>query len=127
MKDFQAKRKKKRLLYSWWTVAVLALLNIFIVKANWQLYGKERYTHKNMIEAKKEAEDLEKRELELQASVSNLRSAEGIDLELRRKFQVVKPGESVVVIVPPGAATSAPDTLEEKPSLWQNFVGFFGL
>jgi len=125
MRDFQAKRKIKRVLYSWITVSTLVVLNVLLLKSNIELFGKERYTAKNSAEAKKVYIDTVVRKEALAADVARLGTHEGVDLELRRKFQVVKPGEETVIIVT-NSTTSTSTPLEQKPSFWQTVVGFFG-
>jgi len=125
MRDFQAKRNFKRILHSWPVIVVLVLLNLLLFKSNVQLYGKERYTANNEALAKKEYDDVVAREKTLSADIARLSSSEGVDLELRRKFQVVKPGEEAVVIVTKVSTSTKPE-LEEKATFWQNVTGFFG-
>ena len=124
MRDFQARRRIKRITFSWFTLSVLLIVNIFLVRANYLLYEKERYTLANETQAQKEYDDAVSRQKSLNAEVARLNTSEGIDLELRRKFQVVKPGEETVVIVSSAATTS--ELLPEKTSLWQNVTHWFG-
>ncbi|MFA6006301.1 MAG: hypothetical protein WC764_01070 [Candidatus Paceibacterota bacterium] len=125
MRDFQAKRQIKRILYSKVTIGALVVLNLLILKSDIQLYGKERYTASNEAQARQEYNDILAREKSLSADVARLSTSEGVDLELRRKFSVVKPGEEAVVIVKT-AATATPEKLEQKSSFWQNVTSFFG-
>ena len=125
MRDFQAKRKLKRVLFAWPAIVVLVLLNLLLVRANLELYGKERYAAKNEAQAEKEYNDVAGRENSLTADVSRLSSPEGVDLELRRKFQVVQPGEETVVIVASSSTTPEPK-LEQKPGMWENLMHWFG-
>lgn len=107
-------------------VILLIVLNLLLFRSNIQLYGKESYTAKNEALAKKEYDDVVAREKALSSDITRLSSSEGIDLELRRKFQVVKPGEEAVVIVATPATSTKPE-LEEKPGFWQNIKSFLSL
>ena len=126
MRDFQAKRKFKKVLHSWWVITALVLLNILLLKANFQLYGKERYSANNNDLSQKEYSDATLREKTLSVDIARLSTAEGVDLELRRKFRVAKPGEETVVIIPT-VATGTKQELEKKPNFWQNVARFFGI
>ena len=126
MKDFQAKRKVKRAIFSWPVVVLLVGVNLLLLKSNVQLYGKERYTADNEAQAQKEYRDVVSRQNSLTADVARLSTSEGVDLELRRKYQVVKPGEETVVIVTSAVATTS-EKLEEKPGMWENPLHWLGL
>ena len=102
---------------------MLVLLNLWILKSDVDLYQKERYTGRNAVLAEKEYTDLIVRKAELSANVARLSTPEGVDLELRRKFQVAKPGEVTLIIVPTIATATPP--LPEKPTLWQNVMHWF--
>jgi len=63
------------------------------------LIQKERDTHKNKISELKKIEELREREKNLSGDIEKLNTEEGIEESVRDKFQVVKPGERMVVIV----------------------------
>jgi len=128
VKDFQAKRNVKRLIYSWWTIAILVIINSLLIRSNLSLWSKVRYTAKNEARAEKEYNDVLARHMVLTADIQRLNSPEGVDLELRRKYQMVKPGEQTVVIVGEIASSSnSRYELEEKTGIWENLLRWLGL
>lgn len=81
------------------------------------LIGKERETNKNKISEMNKLEDLRARETNLNKEIERLNTTEGIEESVRDKFQVVKPGEKMVIIVD--------DDKKENPSDEQKDHGFW--
>jgi len=63
------------------------------------LIEKERDTNKNKISELKKIDELRKREANLLSDISKLETDEGVEESVRDKFQVVKPGEKMVIVV----------------------------
>lgn len=63
------------------------------------LIQKERETNKNKISEFNKIEELRNRKETLSKDINKLNTEEGIEESVRDKFQVVKPGEKMVVIV----------------------------
>ena len=63
---------------------------------------------------------LEERRAALEANLSALSTERGQDEAIRTAFSVARPGEEVIVVVPP--ATSTPTT---TPSWWQTLFDWF--
>lgn len=77
--------------------AVLTLL----ASTTWRVYVRERAASE---EHKYEAQaliDLEKRKATLDENIAKLETERGIEEEVRKRFPVVKPGESEILIVVP--------------------------
>lgn len=126
MKDFQAKRKFKAILFSWPVCLFFLVVNVILGRAVYELYKKERYTEKTMLQAETAYEQLQKRKHDLGREITRLSSPDGLDLELRRKFQVVKHGEEILVIVPTATTSVVAPTLPKSKSLWHTIQDFFG-
>ena len=96
----QFKNKSK---YSFWhspiTLLVLFCLLAIFAYNMIGLIEKERDTNKNKIFELNKIEELRKREQHLKDDISKLNTDDGIEESVRDKFQVVKPGEKMVVIV----------------------------
>ncbi len=96
----QFKEKNK---YSFWhsplTLLVLLIIVVVFAYNMIDLIQKERDTHKNKISELKKIEELRERESLLSSDIEKLNTEEGIEESVRDKFQVVKPGERMVVIV----------------------------
>jgi len=126
MREFQAKKKMRRVLYS--TGSLLALLALIglMTQATWHVYQKEEESKQNKIEAEKQLADLEARQSVLNNTINDLQTPEGQDQAIRDKFQVAKPGEQVVVIV--SATTSVAASTSDASALqkiWNGVVGIF--
>ena len=60
----------------------------------------------------------------LSSEIERLKTKDGIEEEIRNKFNVVKPGEHLVVIVD-DASTSKNETTKQNTGWWGSFLGWF--
>jgi cell division protein FtsB len=107
MFDFHEKRKIRRVMYSKPLIGFMVLLTLVMLRSVY-----ERYTVEQEMEAKLEArahelETLRSRAALLEGKVEHLKNERGIEEELRSRFDVVKEGEQVVIIVDDTEATEA--------------------
>ena len=99
----------------------------FLIFTNWNI--NQRRTELNLrIEAlKKEIQTLEKKNQKLRAEISQSLTEGSLEKEAREKFNLKKPGEEVVTILPPEEAEGK---LTKEKSLWQRILdpirNFFG-
>lgn len=120
-------RKRKTIGEMARTPVVLALLffvALFLLAQAWDLFGRARGAHDAATEAQAEYDALSARKADLQQKIAHIGTPEGVDVELREKFGVVKDGEEVVVVVPEGSSTQT--GVDEKAGLWYKFLGLFG-
>ena len=123
MKEFHRKRKTGRFPYSPAVILLLLALVVFMAKAVWSVYGKERESRKNLNRASEELSALKAREALLTERIEYLKTEGGIETEIREQFQVAKPGERMVVIV--AEKKTADETAEPKQSLISRFFDMF--
>jgi len=123
MREYQAKRRFRKLLYSKATVAVLVILTLFFAQATYGVFKKQRESAANVIAAQKRLDKVVEREAALNADINKLKTDEGIEEEIRSKFSVSKPGEEVIIIVDKEVQEQQATTT--KPSFWQKIKGFF--
>lgn len=123
MKDFQRKRKIRKVLYSPGVILGLFLLLVLVSKATWGLYDKERESRKNLDRVEADLLALTVREEQLTKDIARLRTPEGIESEIREQFQVAKPGESMVILVEEKNEPEEPE--DEEPSLVSRFLNLF--
>ncbi len=116
MREFQQKRNTRRKIYSKTTAVILFFLIILVGRGTWNIYQKYQESSQNADRVSVELAKLQGRQADLQKSLSHLDTDEGVEEEIRQKFQVSKDGEKVFVIVD---STSSASTTEEK-------AGFFG-
>jgi cell division protein FtsB len=105
---------KKREEYRFWHsplfLVVLFLIVLLFAYNMIGLIAKERETTKNKISELNKIDDLQKRDDTLSANIAKLKTSEGIEESIRDKFQVVKPGEQMVVIVDQNPVQTASDS-----------------
>jgi len=124
MFDFQQKRKIKKIAYSRLTIFILFVLVILLGRSTYQIYKKERLSSANYNEVKKEFEDLKNRQTMLDSEITRLKTDVGMEEEIRSKFSVAKPGETVVVVVDSSSSTSTDNNPPNK-SFWSKLIGWF--
>lgn len=83
---------------------------------------KDRQATLAVKKMEQEIEELKARQAELLAFQKRLQTEEGIEYELRKKFGVARPGESVAIIVEENS-TSTTTTTDSDP--WQKIKNFF--
>ncbi len=123
MLDFQQKRKFKKVLYSRITIFCLFIFVIFIAHSTYDIFIKEKSSMGDLSSVKKDYSDLDKRRSTLQTEISKLQTEEGIEADIRDKYSVAKPGETVISIVDNSASTTNNTQTEE--SFWQRVLNWF--
>ena len=99
---------------------LLLFVSLWIISLIWNLAGKAQVAVREAHSAENAYQSLEARKATLQANLANLATPRGQDAAIRQAFGVAKPGEEVIVVVPP--ATS---TLPAPRSWWQRVLGWF--
>ncbi len=123
MREYQRKRRIRKILYSRGALAVAFILLLLIGKATWGLYIKERESRKNLDRVEAELSALTARERKLQEDIARLQTPEGLESEIREQFQVAKPGEQMVVLVGEEKAAAVESVTE--PSFVSKFFDLF--
>lgn len=112
--------------YSLPTLIGLFIVVILLARATWGVYGKEQESRNNLAAVHAEFETLQKRQSLLKEETDKLNTQEGIEEEIRQKFQVAKPGESLLVVVD----KPLPESTEDKDKgilskIWSSMSGVF--
>ena len=128
MKEFQHNNElgpvsRKR--YSKWIILLLLIAVFIVFRGLIGLYYRESTSGEEMglVEAKKA--ELEKRYTDLSGKVNDLNTNEGLEREIRSKFDVVKPGETVLLVVDKEIPPQAPEETSVIKKLWNGVVGVF--
>jgi len=100
--------------------AFLALVAVWLGFKVYDLAGKADVAWQAAHEAQVEASSLAARESELNAHIAELKSPRGQDAAIRTAFDVAKPGEEVIIVVPPKAVQAT-----STPSFWQRVLEWF--
>lgn len=124
MVDFQQKRHIKNILYSKISFVILLILVIFLGRSTYDIYKKSKLSHENYIVVKKDYDSLNTRKEMLQSGIDRLKTDSGIEEEIRGKFDVAKPGETVVTIID-GSSSTSTDSNNQDRGFWSSFLSFF--
>ena len=125
MKEFQHDNEVKGKMYSKWVLIVLLVMIGLVIKGLISISIKQSNSREEMdlVEVKKA--QLQGRYDDLSGKVGELNTNEGMEREIRSKFDVVKPGETVIMVVD----KEIPAPIEQEPSiikkLWNGVVGVF--
>ncbi|MCK6462544.1 MAG: hypothetical protein L6Q29_01855 [Candidatus Pacebacteria bacterium] len=118
MREYQEKKKIKKRIYSNWAFALLAALFVFLVYSTVKIYLKGRAVGENAARVRGNLSSLEQEKEELEREIARLQNADGAEEELRKKFNIGKRDEKLVVIL---------DKKEENVKIsGGEDVGFFG-
>ena len=101
-------------------IGVLLLAAFWLLTLIWGLAGKAHIAVSQENEAKWQYQALEDRKTTLEANLAALATDRGKDAAIRTAFGVARPGEEVIVVVPP--TNVAPTT---TPSWWQQIMDWF--
>lgn len=121
MREFQEKRRVRKILYSPGVLAALLIMFILISVSTVKVYLKSRLAVSKNEKVEQKIEELRKRKSELEKEIKRLQSNFGAEEEIRKKFNVMKPGEKVIVIVDKSEKI---DFNEKKPAgFWKGVWG----
>jgi cell division protein FtsB len=123
MLQFYQKRSLRGWLHSPLSLGLLGLIILFMISVVFQRYSIEQEMVAKRVEAEKRLQDLEARRAELETKVEYLSNERGIEAEMRRNFDVARPGEQVVIILDEEKKSEIEPlqktTIDEKP--WYKF------
>ena len=124
MFEFKRKKRVRRILYSKPALLLLLVLVLFLGRATFQIYQKERESRANLRQAETEVSALAARDIDLREKVERLQTESGMEAEIRSQFQVAKPGEKMVVMIDDDA--EAPVESAQKQTMWGYVTAWFG-
>jgi len=99
MFDFQQKRRLKLVLESRITWTIILVLGVGVAIGAYDRYLIARDMAERRAEVERELQMVEKRRAELEAEVQYLTNERGIEAEMRRQFDIARPGEQVIIIL----------------------------
>lgn len=99
MLDFKRKRRIRNIIFSYATIAVLLLLIVLMGRSVWERFTVEREMAARRHDAEQELQALKQRAAALESQVEYLEDERGVEAEIRNRFDVVKEGEQVVIIL----------------------------
>lgn len=123
MKDFKRKKLVKNMLFSYATLGMLGVCTVLLGMSVFERFTVEREMSARRVEAEHELQELKLRAAALESQVEYLEDDRGMEAEIRGRFDVVKEGEQVVIILDDEVETSPPATqsavVEDEP--WYKF------
>lgn len=105
--------------------AKVAFLSLVIVWLLWLLFGivrKEQIARHTVADTKGELIALASRKSVLEGNIEELKTPRGEEATYRDTYGVAKPGEGVIIVVPPKEATTTP--LLPWWRVWLEKIGF---
>ena len=99
MFDFHEKRKIRAILYSKATIVVLAVIVFFLSASTYERFTIEREMAARLDDKRQELNVLKNRLDVLGSNVEHLKNERGVEEELRSRFDAIKEGEQVVIII----------------------------
>lgn len=101
-------------------IGVTLLIACWLLSLILGLIGKAQIAVDGARDTRWQYQALEERKSMLEANLAALATDRGRDAVIRTTFGVAKPGEEVIVVVPPATATPT-----STPSWWQRIVDWF--
>jgi len=111
--DLQERRKIKKILHSNAALATLAVLFAVLSVSVFKMYSRNKIASAKYNEVRRQLEDLQARKAQLESDIARFKSGEGMDEEIRKKFNVAKPGEHILVIVDKNKENDKMDNVAE--------------
>lgn len=114
---------KRRARYDLKEYLFIAGLVIVLVWLSFAVYGiaiKEEVARKAVKDTEEELQMLERRKATLEADLQELETERGQEAVLREVYGVARPGEHVIVVVPPEEPLAPPPL-----PWWKKLVNFF--
>ena len=123
MKDFKRKKLITNVLFSYATLFVLGVFIALMSLSVFERFTVEREMSMRRVEAERELKELKMRAVALESKVDYLEDDRGMEAEIRGRFDVVKEGEQVVIILDdetePQATVTNTEIVEDEP--WYKF------
>jgi len=100
MKDFQTRAKpQSKMIYSWFFLIILMLILGMFVRSAYASFTKKQTADIQKEKYQDERKTLQEKKESLERKIQNLKSDRGLEEELRKRFNVVKEGETLIRII----------------------------
>ena len=122
MHEFRQKKRPLKFYYSNALIFFLFVIFVLVLKGVWNIYVKERLAIADKIDRVEDIASLKSRKLFLENELNRLKTENGVEREIREKFNVKKEGENVAVII---YATTTEEGIEKGSSIVKNLTSWF--
>ncbi len=126
MANLGRKRPITKLLESPLTYIALVLFGVLFAYSAVGAYNKSRLAKEKMQEAEAEQAKLAEQKSKLSTELANANTTYGQEKAFREKFNVVKEGEQIIMIVKEDNLANSAEALEEKNGFFYFFSKIFG-
>ena len=99
MREFQGRRKAKKMVYSKPVLLLLMVVIFLLGRAVWAMYERDQFTRSERAKIELTLKDLTDRKAMLADTLDALNTTEGQEQAMRDKFSVVSPDEYMVTVV----------------------------
>jgi cell division protein FtsB len=125
MKEFQQRRYFRRIFFSRVVFVLFLCLAVLLGISLLGVYKKSRHADLRNKIIEEEVSNLVQRKQALDASLKQLENPLGVEEELRKRFQIKRPGEEYVVIL--DRAVELPEDLSQKDkwAFFEKILEFF--
>jgi cell division protein FtsB len=129
MREFQErlseKNKIKKRMYSKTTLLLMFIFIIILLQGVYKVYLKDQASQNELERIRNEYTDISKRYEEIKMKDSQLSDKDGIEVELRGKYDISKPNEKVIVVVEPESVPAPVDDVGVMRRMWKKVTGVF--
>jgi cell division protein FtsB len=124
MLSFHEKKRIKLFLLSKLVLLALAALTVLLSMATWDVYQKFSETAVKREQRETALAELKVREAALRSELARLETTQGLEANIRSKFDVAREGEGVIIVVDPKAENQQASVAEKQGWLGR-FLGLF--
>lgn len=129
MFDFHEKRKIRSVLYSRPVIGVILLVTILLSISAYNRYTVAKEMGVKLEARKQELEELRERARAIESKVEYLTDERGVEEELRNRFDAIREGEQVIILLEErGKGSDAIETtsaIDTDKSFWQSLIDTF--
>ena len=130
MFDFHEKRKISSVVYSRPVIGVVLLVTILLSISAYNRYTVAKEMEVKLESRKQELEELRERARAIESKVEYLTDERGVEEELRNRFDAIREGEQVIILLEErgqGAIddTKVIDAIDTGKSFWQSLIDTF--
>ena len=117
-----ARRPTKKRLKEYVIAGLLTFAILWLLWLVWGIARKEEIARKAVHDTRAELAILVERQKILEGNIAELSTERGKEATLRQTYGVAKPGEEVIIVVPPKEATTTPSL-----PWWKKTINWFGI
>lgn len=120
MREFQKKRRWRKIFLSWPFVLIALIIVLWIFGAAGSEYLKARNAEIARIEVSKELNIAKERLSILDERINAINSEAGLEKILRERFNIKKPGEEVLIIIDGGKQDDPDEGKKQNENFFKN-------